>query len=184
MRALFFALALALSAPVLSMETGCAKQRATTQEGAVDEVLLAWLSSARALHHQADLQEDQNDLPGALVTLERLMNKPKPRPAPEIDEVLADTRARMADLRSRIGDFDGAGKDVEAGLALSTSVSYYRGHLFEVRGLVEERRSKALALKGDLEGAAKARQAAMKAYEEAISVQEEFIKKSGEDSKK
>ncbi|MGZ3423384.1 MAG: hypothetical protein ACXVEF_06995 [Polyangiales bacterium] len=180
MRALFLALALAISLPAAA----CAKHPATTQEGAVDEVLLAWLSSARALHHQADLQEDQNDLQGALVTLERLLNKPKPRNAPEIDEVLSDTRGRMADIRSRLGDFDGAAKDVEAGLALSTSVSYYRGHLLEVRGLVEERRSKALALKGDLGGAAKARQAAMKAYEEAIAVQDEFIKKSAEDSGK
>lgn len=179
MRALFLALALAMSLPA----AGCAKQ-ARTQDGAVDEVLLAWLSSARAIHHEADMQEDQNDLKGALVSLERLLNKPKPRPAPEIDEVLSDTRARMADIRSRIGDFDGAQKDVEAGLVLSSTVSYYRGHLLEVRGLVEERRSKALALKGDVDGAAKARQAAMKAYEEAISVQEEFIKKSGEDSKK
>jgi tetratricopeptide (TPR) repeat protein len=162
---------------------GCAKREA--QPGAagevVDEPLMAWLSITRALHHEADIAEDKGDLKGAIVTLERMLAKAPPRKTPESNEVLADTRARLADLRSRTGDFDGADKDLEAGLALVPRVSYYAGHLLEVRGLVEQRRSDALAAKGDAAGASKARERAMKADEEAISVQDEVIRKGTDD---
>lgn len=176
MRAIFLALALAVALP----SVGCAKQ-GRPESGAVDESLMAWLSSARALHHEADMAEDAGDIDGAIKPLDRLLTRPTPRKAPEIDEVLEDTRARLADLRSRKGDFDAAAKDAEQGLALATAVSYYRGHLLEVRGLVEERRAKALLAKGDTAAAAKAKDLAMKSYEEAIAVQDEVIKRGTND---
>lgn len=162
---------------------GCAKheaQRGPSGE-VVDEPLMAWLSITRALHHEADIQEDRGDLKGATATLERLLAKAPPRKTPESDEVLADTRARLADLRSRSGEFDAAMKEIEAGLALVPRVSYYAGHLLEVRGLVEQRRGEALAAKGDVAGASKAKERAMQADEEAISVQDEVIRKGTAD---
>jgi len=171
MRALFLALALALTAPV----TGCAKQVGSSD--AVDDVLLAYLSNARSFHHEADMAEDGGDPQKAVAALERLLAKPEPRKAPEIDEVVADTHARVAELKSRLGQFDAAAKHVDDGLLRATSTSYFRGHLFEVRGLIEERRAKDLAAKGDTAGAAAAKERAMKAYEEAIAVQDEVIKK-------
>lgn len=153
---------------------------ASASEAPVDDVLLAWLSAARSLHHEADLAEDASDPKQAIAALERLLASKRPRAAPEIDEVLADTHARLGDLRSKEGDFDGATKNVDAGLTLAKQVSYYRGHLLEVRGLVEERRAKALAAKGDTAGAKAAAEAAKKAFEEAVSVNFEFIDKHGE----
>ena len=154
---------------------------ASASQAPVDDVLLAWLSAARSLHHEADLAEDVNDGKLAVVALERLLAAKRPRAAAEIDEVLADTHARLGDLRSKDGDFDGAEKNVDAGLLFAKGVSYYRGHLFEVRGLVEERRAKALAAKGDLTGAAAAREAAKKAFEEAVTLNFEFIDQHGRD---
>ena len=142
-RALLLSLALVFTAPAF----GCAKQVGSSE--AVDDVLLAYLSNARSLHHEADLAEDGADLPKAVVALERLLAKPEPRKAPEIDEVIADTHARVADLQSRLGQFDAAARHVTDGLSRAPAVSYFRGHLFEVRGLVEERRAKALSAKGD-----------------------------------
>jgi tetratricopeptide (TPR) repeat protein len=147
----------------------------------VDEALLAYLSTARALHHEADLYEDKNDVPGAIGALERLLSKTPPRRAPEVDEVIADTRARLAELRAELGDYDGGQKDVELGLAAAPTVSYFRGHLLEVRGLIEEKRGKALAAKGDTVGASKAKELAMKAYEEAIVVQDQVIERGTRD---
>lgn len=170
---------------------GCAKSdrphgppsgaSASPSEAVVDEALLAYLSSARALHHEADLFEDKNDLPGAIGALERLIAKTPPRRAPEVDEVIADTRARLGELRAEIGEFDAGQKDVELGLSAAPTVSYFRGHLLEVRGLIEEKRGKALAAKGDTVGASKAKELAMKAYEEAIAVQDQVIERGTRD---
>ncbi len=177
--------AVALSAASLSagMVMSCAKEGPKGEE-VIDETLLAYLSQARTLHHEADIKEDVNDIKGAIEALERLLAKQPPRVAPEVDEVMADTRARLGDLRSRLGDFDGGHRDVEEGLKKAPGVTYFRGHLLEVRGLIEERRAKALDAAKDTAGAAKAREAAMKAYEESIAIQEEVIKRGTADGGK
>ena len=149
--------------------------------GVVDDALMAYLSTARVLHHEADIAEDSSDSKAAIAALQRLLDKAVPRGAPEIDEVLSDTHARLGDLRAQLGDFDGAARDVDVGLTLARERSYFRGHLLEVRGLVAERHGKALAKSGDLAGAAKARLDAMKAYEEAIAVQDDVIKRGVSD---
>jgi tetratricopeptide (TPR) repeat protein len=179
MRALLVALSL-VALPLVAPISGCAKQPAPYGEP-VDDVLLAYLSTARVLHHEADIAEDAGDLNGAIEALERLLAKAEPRKAPEIDEVIADTHARLADLRSRTADFTLATKHIDNGLSRATATSYFRGHLFEVRGLVEERLSKDLAAKGDTPGAAAAKDRAMKAYEEAIAIQDEVIKRGTAD---
>jgi hypothetical protein len=147
----------------------------------VDDVLLAYLSNARSLHHEADMQEDAGNITGAISTLQRLLDKPSPGKSPEVDEVLADTHARIGELRAQVGDFDAAEHDVDVGLGLAPDISYFRGHLLEVRGVIEEKRSKALSDKGDTAGAAKAKEAAMAAYEAAIGVQDEVIKRGTAD---
>jgi tetratricopeptide (TPR) repeat protein len=171
--------ALALSLSLALLGAGCAKRESSRGVAGevIDEPLMAWLSSTRALHHEADIQEDKGELPAAIATLERLLAKAPPRKSPESDEVLADTRARLGDLRSRQGDFDAAMRDVDAGLGLVPKLSYYAGHLLEVRGVIEQRRSDALLAKGDADGGSKARERAMKAYEEAIAVQDEVIRR-------
>jgi tetratricopeptide (TPR) repeat protein len=144
----------------------------------VDPTLLAFLSKARAAHHEADLAEEQGDRPRAIRALVRIVEGPRPggdTPTPEVAEVVADTRARLADLRSAAGDFDRARADVDEGLRLAPAVTHFRGHLVEVRGLVEERRSRALKEKGDEAGATKARDEALKAFEEAIEIQDQVI---------
>jgi hypothetical protein len=55
-------------------------------------------------------------------------------------------------------------------------VSYFRGHLFEVLGLVEERRSSALAARGERPLADRARQRAIDAFEQAINIQDAVIR--------
>ncbi len=162
----------------------CARsERTATQPAAcepasapvVDSVLLAFLSKARAAHHKADLAEASGDLGSAITSLESLTGGARPggaTPLPEASEVLSDTHARLADLRSMRGEFDVALRDIEAGLALAREATYFRGHLFEVRGLVEERRTKALPEGDERE---RARRAAMDAFDEAVRIQEEVI---------
>jgi tetratricopeptide (TPR) repeat protein len=147
-------------------------------EPVVDPALLAFLSKARAAHHAADLAEDAKDDERALAVLDELARGPVPgsgRPPPEAAEVIADTRARLADLRSRQGAFDAALADVAAGLALAVAPTHFRGHLFEVKGIVKERAIEALKAKGDAPGAERARVEAIDAFNEAIEIQNRVI---------
>jgi hypothetical protein len=146
----------------------------------VDPTLLAFLSRARAAHHRADDPEMRGDFAGAIRDLEALLSGPIPKAAtaPEVREVLADTRARLADLRSRTGDYQRAEEDVVEGLRLVPEPSYFRGHLLEVRGLAEERKSKTLAAAGDTKNAEAAKKRALDAFQEAMSIQAAVIERA------
>lgn len=157
---------------------------ACDDETVVDPTLLAFLSLARAAHHEADLALETADGSApdaaarskAVAALERVAKAPwSGKKPPEVAEVMADTLARLADLRSESGDFDAASRDVDAGIALAAEPTHFRGRLFEVRGLVEERRAKALKEKGDAAGAERAKKAALDAFGQAMDIQEDVI---------
>jgi hypothetical protein len=184
-----FALVATLVLGGLSL-VGCARserERAGAQQPAacepagavvVDPVLLAFLSKARAAHHKADAAESSEDVPLAIASLEALARGPRPggdKPPPEVSEVLADTYARLADLHSSRGQFDAAVDDVKSGLGLAADVTYFRGHLFEVRGLVEERRAKVFDERGETDRAREARKSAIDAFDEAVRTQDQVI---------
>lgn len=143
----------------------------------VDTTIMAFLSAARALHHEADLHEKSGDAPGAIAALERLVAMPAPSAA-EVDEVVADTRARLAELRLGRGDLDGADRDVQAGLQRVAGPTYFRGHLLEVQGLVEEARATSFVDAGKREEATAAKARAISLLEEAVRVQEQVIDKA------
>lgn len=140
----------------------------------IDAPVMAFLSAARALHHEADIRERSDDAAGAIAALEKLVALPAPR-AVEVDEVLADARARLAELRLARGDVAGAEKDVQAGLQHVVGPTYFRGHLLEVEGRVQEQRAAALADAGRADEAAKAKAHAVTLLEEAVQVQEQVI---------
>jgi tetratricopeptide (TPR) repeat protein len=171
----------------LALTGGCKKQEPalelspcpdTAEQGTpVDPVLLAFLSRARSAHHLADAREQTNDLRGAVAALETFTKGPAPAGAarPEVREVLSDTEARLADLESRLGNTEAAERALERGLALVPDRNYFRGHLFEVRGLLEERKAESLSKTGDLDGAKAAKERALTAFEEAMRIQAEVI---------
>jgi tetratricopeptide (TPR) repeat protein len=162
---------------------GCRGSGAVPCEGAaadaavVDTALVAFLSIARALHHEADIAESRGDPSAAIAALERLVAAPSP-PAVEADEVRADARARLAELRIKRGDLDRAAADVRDGLDRLHGPTYFRGHLLEVSGLVEEARASALADAGDADGAARARASAVRLFEDAVRVQQIVIERA------
>lgn len=151
-------------------------------ERPVDTPLLAFLSRARAAHHAADRAERRGDLGRARQLLSELAAGPLPaagRELPiEVREVLADTRARLADLASRAGDFAAADDELRRGLEHVPETSYFRGHLFEVSGLVDERRAQELAARGDVAGADAANRRAVDALEQAMAIQAEVIRRA------
>jgi tetratricopeptide (TPR) repeat protein len=177
----WLSLLVALLAPSALLVSGCKGTDGCGDADAapVDPTLLAFLSRARAAHHLADQHEQDEQLEPAIGALQKLVDGPLPggaAPAPEAREVLADTRARLADLTSRLGRFDEAAAHVERGLEQAREVTYFRGHLFEVRGLVEERRAAGLREQGDSAAADAAKQRALEAFEQSMEIQGLVIK--------
>jgi hypothetical protein len=160
----------------------CSKSDATATTAddstVVDTQLLAFLSLARAHHHEATLLEDSGDTRGAIAALQKIIDAPKPHPGervPEIEEVLADTFARMAELELGNKNTEAARRDVETGLTHVAEPTYFRGHLLEVYGIVEEARTKELADAGNAAEAERARTHALVLLREAVDVQESVI---------
>jgi hypothetical protein len=150
-------------------------------ETVVDRALVAFLSKARAAHHEADLALEGGDTELAIAALEGLVGGPRPghgESPPEVAEVLADTWARLADIQSDLGDSSAALGCVAEGIALAPAPTHFRGHLFEVKGVVLERQAKALDASGDVEGAARAKAAAVDAFEAAIKIQDQVIREA------
>lgn len=175
-----FAAVASLVAAACSHDDASSKDcRCEARGSLVDPVLVAFLSAARSAHHVADELEAKGDLRGAVLRLDALLRTARPGrsgvPA-EVREVLADTHARLADLASREGHFDLGEQHVRQGLNRAPGPTYFRGHLLEVLGLVEQRRSKALSDQGRLPEAERARQRAIDAFEQAVDVQEAVIR--------
>jgi len=153
----------------------------SSQPAVVDPALLAFLSKAKAVHHKADVAQDEGDRAGALKALEGLIDGPRPKgepPSPEVREVLADTLGRTAELRSELEDYEGAVRDLARGLKLVPQRNLFRGRLMEVTGVVEQRRHEALIEAGDDEAAAEAKTRAIEAFDAAVSIQDEVIRKT------
>jgi tetratricopeptide (TPR) repeat protein len=140
----------------------------------VDPTLLAFLGKARAAHHRADLAQEDGDVDVAIAALEPVAHGPRPN-APEAIEVVADTLARLADLKSDLGQHEAALADVEAGLTLADKPSHFRGHLLETKGVVLERRYRTLDAMGETEAAASFKARALDAFKAAIDVQDQVI---------
>jgi hypothetical protein len=101
-----------------------------------------------------------------------------------MSEVLADTAARVADLESRLERFDSASRTLRDALLWVPDVSYFRGHLYEVSGIVEERRAHALERQNDAQEAQAARSRAMVAFEESMKIHAEVIRTASIDAGK
>jgi hypothetical protein len=146
----------------------------------VDMELMAFLSEARALHHQANLKEESGDLQGAANAMQRLVaaRRPHDGKAPEVQEVLADAYARLAEIELRQNALGRASEAVKTGLTFTPEPTYFKGHLVEVEGLIEEARAGELADAGQSEQAAHAREKAIQLLEEVVRIQHQVIQRS------
>ncbi len=144
----------------------------------LDAPLMAYLSMARALHHEATLEEDSGSPAKALAAMDRLLAAPRPANAnaiPEVEEVLADAFARSTELAIHAGDLDRGARYAKEGLTHASGTSYFRGHLLEVDGLLEEARVAALRDAGKSAEAEAAKTRAIEKLEAAVRVQQSVI---------
>ena len=146
----------------------------------VDTALLAFLSKAKVAHHQADLALADKAADRAILALEALVDGPVPgkgSPPAEAREVMADSLARLAELKSAANRLTEAESDVRRGLKLLTDRNMFRGRLMEMLGVVEERRFRKLVAEGQEEAAAQAKQRAVDAFAAAVAIQDEVIRR-------
>ena len=156
----------------------------TSEPKPVDQGLVAYLSLASSLHHEADLAESSNDAPAALARLERLLAEKPPGSYPEIREVRADTLARAGELALKTGALDRSAGYLERGLAEVPEENYYRGRLYEVTGNLREAESKQLEANGQLPEAETKKHEAIEALERAVHIQEAVIERATAESAK
>jgi hypothetical protein len=179
--------AVATALAIVALLGGCAQRermsaaRALTDGGvAIDTQVMAYLSEARALHHVANLAED-DDVPRAIAALDQLTHAARPHPddrVPEIEDVLADTYARKAELHVRQGELGKASASVTEGLKHAPGPGFFRGHLLEVQGITEEARAAELRDAGQVAAAAEAKARAFDLLHQAVLVQERFVSES------
>ncbi len=176
----------ALTVAAAGALAGCSRKTdagaATEDAGqALDTPVMAFLSEARARHHEASVLESKGDAAGAVAALRKLASAPVPHPGtrvPEVDEVLADTHARIAELLLGQGgdaNLAAASDEIRAGLEHAPEPTYFRGHLLEVDGIVEEARAATLADAGKKDDAERARGRALARLHEAVEIQERVI---------
>ncbi|MFO0678492.1 MAG: hypothetical protein U0169_18285 [Polyangiaceae bacterium] len=152
-----------------------------TSAPAVDTALLAFLSEARALHHRADVEESRGNGAAAMGAMRRLVTltlPPQGPKSPEVQEVLADAYARLAELEIASGNLVHAEKSLDDGFTHAPEATYFRGHLMEVRGLWFEARAKAFADAGDAVSAGRARDEAVRTFDDAVRIQDQFIQRT------
>ncbi len=172
--ALAVAAGVALACEEVKQHDGAAS--VTTPDDAVDMELMAYLSRAHALHHEATIKEDMGDRKGAVDAMERLTSQRFSRAAtPEVEEVLSDAFARRAELELGMGDLDAASRSVDHGLEHARELTYFRGHLVEVSGLLDEARAHALTDAGKPDEAKRAQEKALAELEQAIDIQNHVL---------
>ena len=169
------------AAVACGIAVACQEMKSTSgapeTDDAVDTELVSYLSRARALHHEANLKEELGDHEGAIAAMTRLTAQPFSRAGtPEVEEVLADAFARRAELELSVDKLDDAQKSADQGLTHAKDPTYFRGHLVEVTGLLDESRGKALADAGHAGEAKIAREKALRELEEAIAIQDQVLK--------
>ncbi len=143
---------------------------------ALSKELMASLGQAQNFHSKADVLIDNGELEQAAATLAMIFEIPFPKDAPEAEDVMADTRARLGKLDIELGKLDEGLALVDEGIATSTRPSFYLANLHTVRGQILQAKANAEAeAGGDPEAVKSARVEAIKALDQSIQINEALL---------
>jgi tetratricopeptide (TPR) repeat protein len=166
-------LALGLLGTLLA--AGCAQRHETEccpcPEGkALDQELLLLLSSARSMHHQADLYLQQGEVDRAIESVRGILALKLDPKWPEAEEARLDAVARLGKLLVGKGDEREALELCDRELGGAKRESFYLSNLNSVRGEILDARSKRLEKEGKKEEARESAREAIAAFERSISI--------------
>jgi tetratricopeptide (TPR) repeat protein len=156
---------------------GAVRTELAEPEDALSEALMLSLSQARNYHHKADLLFREGKIDEAAQAVEKVLSIAFPGDAPESEDVILDTHARLAKLRILQARLDDALSLVDKGIASSTRDSFFLANLYTVRGEVFE--AKAMAAEPNSEEARQATIEAIAAFDASIQINNGLLEKLG-----
>ncbi len=146
----------------------------TEPENALSEELMLCLGQAKNFHHKADVFLSEGKLSEAADEVAKIMDIPFPTDAPESEDALLDTRARLAKLRTEQGQLDEALELVDDGIASATRKSFFLANVYTVRGEIFE--AKAAAAEAGSEASRHAKIEAITAFDSSIEINDQLLK--------
>ena len=144
-------------------------------ENALSEALMLSLGQARNYHHKADLLVSVGKLDEAADAVAKVLEIAFPAKAPESEDVLSDTRARLAKLRVMQDRLDEAMTLVDEGISASSRESFFLANLYTVRGEIFE--AKARVAEPNSQEAREAKLDAIKAFDASIQINKPLLEK-------
>lgn len=136
------------------------------------------LGQAQNYHRKGDVLVSEGKIDEAANEVAKVLEIPFPKDAPESEDVILDTRARLAKLRVRQGKLDKAMKLVDEGIAMSTRESFFVANLHTVRGEIFQARAEAAdAIEENSEEARQAKRAAIEAFDASIQINNALLDK-------
>lgn len=179
--------AIAAMAIGLALYSGCTGERDGSEaergsltklqepETALSEELMLCLGQAKNFHHKADVLLSDGKLDEAADEVENILAIPFPTNAPESEDALLDTRARLAKLRIAQDRLDDALELVDEGIRTTERKSFFLANLHTVRGEVFEARSKSFEPGSD--EANRAKLEAIGAFDTSIQINNTLLEK-------
>ncbi len=169
---------------LLALAVGCAQRPSEKSpentrtalvepENALSEELMICLGQARNFHHKADVLLDDDNIEAAAIAIARILEIPFPEDAPESEDALLDTRARLAKLHIELGHLDDAMSIVDSGIAAATRRSFFLANLHTVRGEVFEAIGKSAEPGSSEQNRAKMQ--AIEALDRSIAINNELL---------
>jgi tetratricopeptide (TPR) repeat protein len=155
--------------------SGCAPQ-APGAGPSLDESTLALLSTARALHHEADVYESSGDFASASRAIQRVLALRAPAGVREIDDVRTDASGRLGELALRANDPRAAIERADEGLREARRESVLKARLFLVKGRALRALAELAQQSGDVAGASARRREAIDALEQSIQMNERVLR--------
>jgi tetratricopeptide (TPR) repeat protein len=160
---------------VLLLGAGCAQRHESEccpcPEGKpLAQELLLLLSSARAMHHQADLYLQQGEVDRAIEAVRGILALKLDPKWPEVEEARLDAVARLGKLLLGKGDEREALELVDRELGGAKRESFYLSNLNGVRGEILDARSKRLDKEGKKDEARESAREAIASFERSISI--------------
>lgn len=153
----------------------CADRRGPSRRD--DEVAMALLGTARALHHEADVHESAGDFVRASQAMERVLALSLPPTFADAADLRADAWGRLAELDLRRGDPERALARTREALAATPGESVLQARLHMVQGQSLRALADRAAAARDEALAGRHREAALAALERSIAINERVLRR-------
>ncbi len=141
----------------------------------VDETTMAILTTARALHHEADVYESAGDFAAAGAAIERVLALRIPPSVLEAEDIRMDAWGRLAEISLMADDPERALAHANTGLRDSHRDSVLQARLYVAKGRALRALAQRAAASGDTTAADSRRREALDALETSIQINQRVL---------